>query len=192
MAENSHRYLFQQFDPFVYQFLMSFEEALTFSGHVPIINTRGELMISGLSSYVFNGQSAPEVQALAWDFIRFLQNPAHYEPNPETEWFPFISMVPLYRPLMRSGLEQNLPGWAEYFEEEFGWRLAITPEDTVEYVYNLITEIGQMPMADSQYTNNAVSAIIWEVIEQFHDGLMTAEQAAADLQNRVTLALMEL
>jgi len=192
MADNSLRYLFQQQfmgDPF--QFLIPFEETLTFNGSIPIVNERGEVPIQAFPAYVLNGRSASEVQAVAWDFIRFILNPELFQIDVEAEISPMISMIPVYRPLLKFNLERQVPGWMSHFKENYGWRPTLSEEDTIEYVYNRLSELGSTPLADRVYTPNAVTEIISEVMMQFHEGLVTAEQAAEDLQNRVTLALME-
>jgi len=192
MAENSHKYLFQQLftgDPF--QFLIPFEEKMTFNGNIPIANKRGEVLVNAFPSYVLNGRTSPEVQAVAWDFIRFLLDPAIYQMDEEAGFFPWVSMIPVYRPLLRFNLERQIPGWMDHFNENYGWRLVFDQEETIEYVYNRINELGRIDIADRVYVPNSISEILQEVIIQFHDGLVTAEQAAEDLQNRITLALME-
>ena len=194
MAENSHKYLFQQQftgDPF--QFLIPFEEKMTFHGSIPKANERGEVLIQGFPSYVLNGRTSPEVRAVAWDFMSFILNPAQYkEPDFDAGFFAWVSMVPVSRPLLRFGLERQLPGWIRHLNESYGWRPVFDEDETLEYVYNLLSELGNMPLAHRVYTTDVVSGIIHEVLRQFHEGLITAEQAAEDLQNGVTLALMEI
>ena len=191
MEENSHKYLFQQLmtgDP--YQFLIPFEEEMKFSGRIPIANEHGEVLIHAFPSYVLNGRSSAETQAVAWDFIRFLLDPAIFQLDLEIT--PWVSMIPVYRPLLKFNLEQQIPSWMERFGENYGWRSAFSEEDTINYVYNQLSELGRIPVADRVYVPNSVSEIVQEVIMQFHDGLITAEQASEDLQNRVSLALMEI
>jgi len=193
MTLNSHRYLFQQqFNAEVYQFLMPFEEQLTFSGRMYQANERGQILINSFPSYAINGRATPEVQALAWSFIRFTMDYNNHIPDFDAGFFPWVNQISVYRPLLRFALEGAIPGWMEHFEEEFGWRPVLSPEDAVEHVYQIKSELANMPLADGLYYNNAVNSIIWEVMQQFHDGLVTAEQAAADLQNRVGLALLEI
>ena len=187
LAEQSQLYYFRQSIPQSYQFMLPFQEELLFSGHIPFTNDRGQLMVSPFFSYALNGRSTPEVQALAFDFLRFMQDPSHFEGD---IWM--YTMVPVYRPLLRSLLEWELPGRIAHFEEEYGWRLTGSTDQAVAGVIAEFESILQMPMTRTFVANEAVMNIIFEVIGQFDDGLLTAEQAAADLQNRVSLALMEL
>jgi len=192
MAENAQRFLFQHFNPDVYQFLLPLEEELAFNGMVPLANERGELLISAFPSYVLNGRAVPEVQALAWDFIRFMQTPIQNEPIAGTSWLRGGTIIPVYRPMLRHSLEHALPGWFDWTEEEFGWRSTLTPEQSVEHIYNLLSERAQMPLTDQMPISMSIMWILSEVMQQHHEGLLTSAQAAADLQNRITLALLEL
>jgi len=191
MEENSHKYLFQKLftgDP--YQFLIPFEEEMKFSGNIPMVNEQGEVLIQAFPSYVLNGHTSPEARAIAWDFLRFLLDPAVYQTD--LELTPWVSMIPVYRPLLMLNLEREVPGWLEHFSENYGWRSVFSEEETIEHIYNQLSELGRVSLADRIFLPTSISEIIGEVMTQFHEGLVTAEQAAEDLQNRVTLALMEL
>jgi ABC-type glycerol-3-phosphate transport system substrate-binding protein len=187
LAADAERYYFRPSMPQSYQFMINFEEELAFSGQVPLSNDRGELLIVPFFSYALNGQSSPEVQALAWDFLKFMHDPSHFEGNP---WM--YSLVPPYRPLLRSFLEWDLPSRLEHWEEVYGWRPVGGTEQAIAGVIESFERILNMPMAEFQYGTNAINDILVEVLTQFNDGLLNAEQAAAEIQNRVTLVLLEL
>ena len=55
-----------------------------------------------------------------------------------------------------------------------------------------IAALGDMPMSTMANLPFAIENIIREALALFNDGLVSAEQTAADLQNRVELALMEM
>jgi len=187
LEEQSQRYYFRQSIPQSFQFLLPFEDELLFGGHVPFTNEQGQVWITPLLSYALNGRSSPEVQALAWDFLRFMQDPSHFEGQ---HWV--YTLVPVYRPLLHSLLQWELPGRLNYFEEEYGWRLTGSEDQAIAGVITAFDTILQMPMSDTLFANNTVTGIISEVMHQFNDGLLTAEQAADELHNRITLALLEL
>jgi len=186
MYDRSQRYLFLTYVNSAHQFLVDFEEEMLFSGYVPLTNDQGQLVVN-FWAYVLNGQSDPEVQALAWDFIKFLQNPRLYEYR---HWM--LIPMPVYRPLARFFLESDVPGWLHYFEEHYGWQVSGTVEAAVAAAIQRTDSLAHLPMAEINFAGQGVREIVGEVLEQFHDGLITAEQAAADLQDRVTLALAEL
>jgi len=52
--------------------------------------------------------------------------------------------------------------------------------------------IREMPKVDWRFAPGMIWDVLDEILGQFQDGLITAEQAAQDLQNRVTLILMEM
>ena len=186
LEEQSQKYYFRQSIPQSFQFMLPFEEALPFSGHVPFTNAQGQLWVTPFFSYALNGRSSPEVQALAWDFLQFMQDPTHFEGE---HWM--YAMVPVYRPLLHSLLQWELPGRINFFEEEDGWRLVGNQDQAIAGVIAEFDKILQLPMADTLLANNAVSGIISEVMHKFNDGLLNAEQAADELHNRVTLTLLE-
>ena len=187
LEEQSQKYYFRQSIPQSFQFLLPFEEELPFGGQVPFTNEQGQLWVTLFFSYALNGRSSPEVQALAWDFLKFMQDPTHFEGQ---HWM--YTLVPVYRPLLHSLLQWELPGRINYFEEEYGWRLIGSQEQAISNVITEFDRILQLPMADTLFANNAIAIIISEVMAQFNDGMLTAEQTAAELQNRVTLALLDL
>ena len=187
LAEQSQRYYFRQSIPQSFQFMLDFEEDLDFIGSVPFTNDQGQLVVTPFFSYALNGRSDPEVQALAWDFLKFMQDPAHFEGNP---WM--YTMTPVYRPLLHGMLEWELPGRISYFEEEYGWRLTEDRDQAIAGVIDAFESVFELPMANGVFATSAVMGIVSDVMGQFHDGLLTAEQAAAELQNRVSLALLEI
>jgi len=189
LDEDSQKYLFCDFMPTTYQFLIPFEGQLPFSGHVPLTNDKGQLLIkvNDYDSYVLNGHTAPQTQELAWDFIKFMQDPANCDINSSC---PAI-MAPVYKPLLRYQLESVIPTCLSYCKYTFGWQSTLGRDQAVDSVFETLDQIYQMPMSNMYIylSTDAISQIIQDDIGKFHNGQMTAEQTAADLQNRVSLAL---
>jgi len=187
LAEQSQRYYFRQSVPQSYQFMLPFEEDLAFIGQVPFTNNQGQLVITPLSPYALNGRSEPIVQALAWDFLRFMQDPVHFEGDQF-----MYTMTPVYRPLLHALIAWELPDRISHFEEVYGWRLIGDRTQAVEGVIAAFEGIFQMPMANGVFANREIMGMVNGVMNQFNNGLLSAEQVAAELQERVSLALLEL
>jgi mono/diheme cytochrome c family protein len=64
-------------------------------------------------------------------------------------------------------------------------------QDIAENIVSTIENWNEMPMLPLNYGSTNLWEMISETLTSFHHGLLTAEQAAEELQNRVTLYLME-
>jgi len=188
-AYRSENYFFSFAD--MYQYLPHLESGPLFTEQTPLVNERGELLvdISG-STYVLNANASPIEQALAWDFIQFSMNPDILGAAARS-LHPF-HMYPVNRHLFHQGASSAITIWIATVREEFGWPLPGTIDESVEYVRARTDTLGDMPMASTRTLPFAVENIIDEALELFQNGLVSAEQTAADLQNRVTLVLMEM
>jgi len=183
----TQRYLFQRLSSLNFLVASIYEEQMSFSNPVLVANNSGQLLAEPFSSFLLNGQTSPEIRALAWDFMRFMYDPEIYR-----QWDLMVPIMPIYRPLLRHGLERELQSTFQFASEWHGLRLTESPEDVVEWKYAIFNEIGHMPMVDTIYITRTMVYIFHEVLEQFHNGLITAEQTATYLQNRISLVLMEL
>ena len=179
-TELSQTYLFLHHMPNYPQYLLSIE-GLLFEGNTPIVNHRGELIIRHLIGYGLGVTTTQAQQEIAWEFVRFTQAP---ENNSS------ILMVPTYIPLFRSNFERSVPTMAI---RRNGWQFASgSQEQAIEDALILLKNILEMPMVHTFYIPPAITEIIVNTMELYADGLITAEQVAVDLQNRITIALMEI
>jgi len=179
----SERYFFQISPSVVYQYFMDFETGPLFTELTPLVNERGELLVNLWGSYVLNANATSVEQALAWDFIQFMM-----DTDTRRE---FIEMQPTNRNLFHLGGEWHVAFRIGHLRE-FGWPLNSTTSETVEDVIAQQIAHMEMPMGIIRALPFAIENIIDEALERFHNGLVSAEQTAADLQNRVTLVLMEM
>ena len=170
----------------MYQDFPHFETGPLFTELTPRVNERGELLVdTSWSTYVLSANATPVEQALAWDFIQFVMNPD----NRDT----LVHMQPTNRHLFHHGAVLWLRHTIGTTREDFGWQLLTdTIDESVEDVKIRMEAHSDMPMANTRTLPFAIENIIDEALELFHNGLVSAEQTAADLQNRVTLVLMEM
>ena len=189
----SELYFFMFSTPMNYDFYIDYEEKNPFSGLLPLVNEQGELLISPTNEYVLNANATPTQQALAWDFMRYMM-----KSDRRDEWSQLL-MQPTNRTRLRVSVEWDAAehqGWSK--DNAFHARrdqLIGTPEEAAESVIAKMTSFGDMPMrlrSNLPYVLIESDGVITLALEQFQDGLVSAEQTAQDLQNRVELVLMEM
>jgi len=179
----SNKYLFHHLTPFTPQYLFPIEN-LIFSGHVPLVNHQGELVIEPWTAWGLNENTTPNQRQAAWEFVKFMQTPRF------VDIFEIPRMVSTYKPLMRREIVHYAP--SDYVFRRNGW---VTAEGRIQAVaegISVLESFAIMPMVDRRIIPDQIVDIKVEVIDQFERGFVTAEQAAEYLQNRVTLALMEM
>ncbi|MCL2421366.1 MAG: extracellular solute-binding protein [Defluviitaleaceae bacterium] len=172
-----------------YQFLIPSDDELLFGGHLPVVNDEGHLLISARDNLFLNSQSSPEMQELAWDFIRFTQNPDNHDTD---SWGWAVTPFSVYRPLMHLYLEQQVPRFITLFTTEFGRQISVSQDEAIWHVTQVLDEIQRMPMVTFPFVGQQLNDIIDDILGRFHNGLISAEQAAADLQSQVMLVLLEI
>ena len=180
---NSERYMFMNFWPTFPQMFLPIYEPV-FAGHTPITNHLGELAIFPWVVWGLNINTSTEQQQAAWEFIRFMQQPERIDVGS-----PMI-MVSTYKPHMRHDFSRLIHHRALLAQ---GWQLTTdTFDEALEAGIALIENIGSLPMTDGMQISGVILDVLLEVFDQFEHGFITAEQAAEDLQSRMTLMLMEM
>ncbi|MCL2421367.1 MAG: ABC transporter substrate-binding protein [Defluviitaleaceae bacterium] len=166
-----------------YQFLLPFENELPFSGHLPIVNDEERLLVTFHDNLLLNSQASREAQALAWDFIRFMQDPENHE---TTAWGSTIIPFSVYRPLMHRYLEQQIPRFINLFAAEHGRQVSLSSNEAIWHVTQVLDGIQNMPMAERPFLDAQLTFIMNDMLERFNDDpLLDPEQAAADLQSQI-------
>ena len=185
----SQRYMFRRAWTVNYEIFNVFEEDLFFANPLPYTNRQGELLITPWRTFVLHAGATPTQKALALDFLRFILEAPHDL---------------ILRPMHIETYASPLRGSARFaFERHpnayyarfgtLGWRPI--NNDWPQAFETMITRAEatkEMPMQDTRYAPDVIRNAVREILHQFHDGLITAEQAANDLQNRVTLIIMEM
>ena len=179
----SQRYLFMNYPMTTPQYVLPIEN-MHFEGHAPLVNDKGELVIHPWVSYGLSTGTTAAQQALAWEFIQFMQDPEARV----TVGAP--QLVSTYRPMMRHEFWRSIPDNNIFGAN--GLQFAVDREQAISDAIDLIEGILEMPMVDIHIMPDSINNIIMEIMIQFQDRLITAEQAAQYLQNRITLALMEI
>jgi ABC-type glycerol-3-phosphate transport system substrate-binding protein len=180
----SERYLFNIVGIHNVQYFVDFETGPLFYEHIPLTNEQNELLIWNLDSFVLNAGSTPIEQALAWDFVKFMSDPR----NSVSQQVP---LQPTNKELFYFNANKMIPRMTTHLMQ-YGWELEISEEQSTQNAIALLESFGNMPMAIMSNVPRIIRAEIMTVLHQFNDGLLTAEQSAAEIQNRVELILMEM
>jgi len=176
-------YLFQFDMSNLFQYDLNFREDFIFQNPTRITNNQGELMITSWSGFALNAQATEREQALAWHYVNFTMAPENQR---------FVTMFPVRRDTFRMGVEADLNSTVQGLNR-MGFQLDEPLHVQRERIIGEYEALFEMPMASMTYAPRVIEMdIIFEVLGQFNDGLITAEQAALYLQNRVTLAMMEM
>ena len=197
IAEQAERYMFRRVWTVHYDAFGIFHEAPPFGDPLPWTNRHGELMIHPTDAFALNASATHAEQALAFELMRTLLEASGrgygYEGNGTIRalsgWFGWFSSP------HRAGTRFRMMSQPNWFMQAFrdiygvpadGWNLAF------DAMIARDSATRSLPMRDRRYAPLVVREAVREILEQFHEGLLGADQAAVDLQNRVTLIIMEM
>ncbi|MCL2426157.1 MAG: hypothetical protein FWD05_07450 [Oscillospiraceae bacterium] len=190
----SERYLFHFDVNSWYYYWLDFEEDLhRFSGMTPLTNDRGELLVESVDNFMLNANATPIQKAIAWDFLLFAMQPENYIRSG-------FGMFASVQSASRSQLESNVSfpmstffyyNYRNIRIEAFPWFLG-DYDEAMEGVLERMMVFAEMPMRSTRTYPRIIDDIIDENLYLFYAGLLSAEQAAQNIQNQVTLVLMEM
>ncbi|MDR1664393.1 MAG: ABC transporter substrate-binding protein [Clostridiales bacterium] len=202
----SEKYLLINTLPQTYQYLLPIKEETLFSGHKPLISEQGKLLTMAPAKFCLSKQS--ENKDLAWDFIRFIQDPQTYadEDGNITGSFrtPSINKelfrIGLEYALLKPGTEINAAGnlvetesFFDWIAADYGWHVPGDRRERFDEVLARYDEILSMPVQDRTlvlFPQN-VQDVFYATMDSYLQGLITAEQTAEELQNKISIALRE-
>ena len=186
-----------------------FETDAIFVNPVPLVNDSGELLVDSWGRYVLNASATPTQQALALDFILFMSIVP--EMDPDLDLRDQDPNLPQHR-MTFAAYPAGLPATSktalafEYRNQQptilrafwshwrlaNNWNLTTYLPKVADHMMAQMTQYLEKPMARLYPAPDVVLDAMKEILGQFNDGLITAEAAANDLQNRITLILMEI
>jgi len=182
----SRSYSFYVAAAHVLRYIFPHDGEFLFSGHIPLVNYNQELLVNIQCGFLLNQTATPVQRAIAWDFIYFF-----IQPENQRGLIPIIQAS--YKPLFFDQSRQFATDIQNQLQVMDGITFnEISAADAVEYVIQQLYTIADMPMRLSRVDYAVISRSINIILNDFHDGIITAEQAAADIQNRVSLLIMEL
>jgi len=200
VADMSRRYLFRRFSTMDFDNFGVFEEEMLFINPLPYTNDMGELLIWPDLTFALSSNTTHVQQAMAMEFLRFLLIPptgAMNDPDVFVHHRLFMTHSAALASPARTSAEVVFPHAFVWHVSAFhvldGWRMAGEgwPE-AIDTMVRYTTMASEMPMRDTRYAPAFVRDIVFDILYQFHYDLITAEQAAHSLQNRITLIIMEM
>ena len=151
-----------------------------FSQYIPIVNSDNEITYGTFDQYSISESS--DNKDLAWEFIQYLTT--------QDAHFIHLQMAfPVRRELFQSYVADDLRQAVEYrrsFDEIDG-----ETDEIVGEVMAVFEQYNEMPMR-YRAASVQIENLVTEVFENFENGAKSAEQAAAELQNKMSLYLMEM
>lgn len=155
-----------------------------FASVTPLVNDQGELLIDARFSYLLNTNATPIEKAIAWDFLMFAMQVEHQQQSSIMA----LEAHPTSRNLFHDNVRYLLPAT---IEGGFTW-FSGPIEEGLDHVITAMTAWGEMPMRSVSLRPRVIDDIVADNLRLFHDGLLSAEQTAQNLQDQIALVLMEM
>jgi maltose-binding protein MalE len=182
LVENIQRYLFfYTFAPNTLQVFFPHTEDEEFTHFIPLATDSGEIK-TYTNQFLINAGS--ENIELAWEFLKFLV-------TDEAHANLFIGFnIPLKRENLRN-LAPDFISRGIQLLRRTDFIIEGETEDIVDNIISTIENWSEMPMQAQHSLGSNLNEMIFETVTNFYNGILTAEQTAELLQNRVSLYLME-
>jgi len=187
----SERYLFHLDTNFWFWYWLDYyEEIQLFAGMTPLTNVSRELLIAPRDNFLLNANATPIEKAIAWDFMMFVMQPENFTTQLSHSWHLQPPNRNLFEYLIRRFLFYS---WdhPRFGDRVFPW-FPGTHYEAAEVVFARMTPFAEMPMRTTSNRPRIVDEIIEDNLYLFYAGLLSAEQTAQNLQNQITLVLMEM
>ncbi|MCL1994798.1 MAG: hypothetical protein FWG63_01170 [Defluviitaleaceae bacterium] len=168
-----------------------------FMGYVPIVDSAGNLLVTHLEpAFVLSSDATSAQQAVAWDFMQFLQNP---DQGLSTASHTMQHNLPTFKPLFHNMVDTRVQSHVISFLNQLLGSdhdtipVNLSMDNPMEYYKERITDIlytaANMPMRHIQPFSQTIIDILSEVLADFDNGIISAQQAAERLQSRVSIYL---
>jgi len=190
----SERYLFHLDSPHRFWYWLDFDDNMhEFSDITPLTNNQGELLVESVDNFVLNANATPIQKAIAWDFLMFAMQP---ENSLRRVFGRFASIQPPSRGQLEQIISINMSIYFYYNSRNIrneAYPLFLgTYDEAMEGVLERMMVFAEMPMRSTRTYPRIIDDIIEENLYLFYAGLLSAEQTAQNIQNQVTLVLMEM
>jgi len=161
-----------------------------FLHHTPLSNNNGELHVN---RYMLNPVyiiSSSGNESLAWDFLRHLIAPASIFNDDHRTWAMGNISIPIKRSYLEASFLAQLDNSSSWLSRYFvGMREADTERDErIQQALDRLIALTEMPVATIPLVP---ISIIEDDLSLLLDGIITAEDAALRMHNRISLWLIE-
>jgi hypothetical protein len=184
--ELSYNYMFSNFLMNIqYEVFFPHKDYEIFTHFIPLATCDGEIIITSARQFAIN--SASENKELAWEFLNFLATDEILTKNEMSLGIPINRrMFDAHAVTFLTNYVENqrgLPGFVD---------VSADTSDIVERIIEHGNRYVEKPMHNYNiFRDVCIIEMIIESMTAFHQGILTAEMVAEDLQNRVSLYLME-
>jgi len=175
-----------------------FENDNPFTNFVPVADDTGRVTAGINVGYLLSAGTSAEQRGLAWDFLKFMATVDDIDPEDgiSVRHGQFVHTMGVHTNRGLSDYTIRVAYPTEigrfYTGMRTGWVLAQSLPETSEIIIEHLNNWAEMPMTDIRVTPWVVEDAISEVFTRFENGMITAEQAAQDLHNMLTLVMMEM
>jgi multiple sugar transport system substrate-binding protein len=171
-----------------HKYLFDYEENTTYANPKPFVNNKKELIITPSVAFSINASS--NNKELAWDFIKFMENTA----DNNAEIFYLNGGYGNYS-VVKKWVQNEMPNLIYTYIEDltfnFEYHIKGDLETQMENAVWQIDKYLNMPMTMVSYGASSWFENAVETLEKYFLDALTAEQTAVEIQNKVTIALME-
>ena len=182
--EYARQYIFDHADERDFLVFFPYAEEQLFTHYIPLTSETGKLLIAPIKRLSISESSANKV--LAWEFIKFLTTE---EANPDLDLYSFPIQRELYQSYVTGYVERHLDFW----RNEEGYDIIGDAGEVAAQALASQVQMNEMPMeVFESWLSMSFYEVLRETMKSFYQGLMTAEQVASELQNKMSLALMEM
>ena len=167
---------------------------VAFANRIPFVNNDGELVIRPdfFQQLALNAAATETQRALALEFFRLTQDVTDNRTRSVYENVMAISwgQVPINRARFEHCLRRDI-GSAMWNFIQPGLRLSIAHDEAVEYLLSQIRREMDRPMASGQNVPLSIVHFFNELRNDLNLGIISPHEAAAAMQNRVALEILE-
>jgi len=173
-----------------YQFFIQPDGEEVFTHFIPLLNENRKIgILTDIESWGI--YSASENKEVAWDFIKFMSSPeANADRIGSGASVNFFTNKSFFRSSMRQILKSYVEGSVKHRNAPFH-DFSKDLDGNIEKVIDRLDEYNSMPMEWYWLWDASFPGFVSDLMRAFYADSMTAEQIASELQNRVSLLLME-
>jgi len=188
IKEYAARYFFAVAYNTNYQSFIPQDRGETFTHFIPLLTECGRMEIeSGAERWSISASS--ENKDIAWELIKFMASP---EANAERLNDMYQAQFVTNREFFKSRLPISIAIYAKNFARNYGapFRSFLNDLDVnTGAIVDMFDRYNRMPMVDITWGNMPIDT--GEIFRAYHFGSMSAEQAASELHNKVSIILLE-
>ena len=162
-----------------------------FSPPIPYTNSDGALLIHPFMPFAISAHSSYEERVLAWKLIKHFACVERFTPDG------FSEAIHINRHTTHKNIYFSVTSWyiggqfGNHFARQTGLFLDVPEDEALERVMDFYRKASNMPMVLQNPYRRAITYAIESATEAIGAGVVLPSQAAASLQNRVMLILME-